>query len=57
MKKTCIAVAMLFLSLVSGIGCNYLLTHAYSDEESGSAYVMKVESNIETSMVFATLDE
>lgn len=57
MKKTCIIVAVLFLSLVSGIGCNYLLSYASGDEDSGSAYVMKVESSIETSMVFATLDE
>lgn len=57
MKKTCIIVAVLFLSLVSGIGFNYLLVNTSGDEDSGSAYVMKVESNIETSMVFATLDE
>lgn len=57
MKKTCIAIAVLFLSIMSGIGCNYLISENNNDENNYSAYVMKVESNLETLMVFATLDE
>lgn len=51
-KKSCIGLCMVF-PLIAGLSCS-LVTHS---EETHSAYVEKVESNVETSMVFVNLDE
>ena len=52
MKKLCIGLLVMTLSFVSGICFN-----AFTEYEKETSYVTKVESEIETSMVFASLED
>jgi hypothetical protein len=52
MKKMCIGILVMMLSFILGICSN---TDVITAEEE--SYVMKVESKIETSMVFVSFDE